>query len=124
MYECRLTPGGGWLTPGEGEPDPFVAVFIQEIRWAPARHPKNAPGCSKKVRHVSSNPRDVGRGASCLALLEGCRPCLGAQTRLNSGPGPVTMNDPDARSLVIFDCDGVLVDSEILACDIQARALS
>jgi HAD superfamily hydrolase (TIGR01509 family) len=28
------------------------------------------------------------------------------------------------RYLVIFDCDGVLVDSEILACDVQARALT
>src|SRR3954451_4247860 len=28
------------------------------------------------------------------------------------------------RPLVIFDCDGVLVDSEILACDVQARALA
>jgi HAD superfamily hydrolase (TIGR01509 family) len=28
------------------------------------------------------------------------------------------------RSLVIFDCDGVLVDSERLACDVQARALT
>jgi beta-phosphoglucomutase-like phosphatase (HAD superfamily) len=28
------------------------------------------------------------------------------------------------RPLVIFDCDGVLVDSEILACGVQARALS
>ena len=26
--------------------------------------------------------------------------------------------------LVIFDCDGVLVDSEILACDVQARAVT
>lgn len=26
--------------------------------------------------------------------------------------------------LVIFDCDGVLIDSEIIACDIEARALS
>jgi HAD superfamily hydrolase (TIGR01509 family) len=32
--------------------------------------------------------------------------------------------DTPARRLVIFDCDGVLVDSEILACDVQARALS
>ena len=30
----------------------------------------------------------------------------------------------DTRCLVIFDCDGVLVDSEILACDVQARALA
>ncbi len=30
----------------------------------------------------------------------------------------------DSRCLVIFDCDGVLVDGEILACDVQARALS
>jgi HAD superfamily hydrolase (TIGR01509 family) len=30
----------------------------------------------------------------------------------------------DTRHLVIFDCDGVLVDSEILACDVQARALT
>jgi len=29
-----------------------------------------------------------------------------------------------ARPLVIFDCDGVLVDSEVLACDVQARALT
>ena len=29
-----------------------------------------------------------------------------------------------ARTLVIFDCDGVLVDSEILACEVQARALT
>jgi HAD superfamily hydrolase (TIGR01509 family) len=28
------------------------------------------------------------------------------------------------RLLVIFDCDGVLVDSEILACDVQARAIT
>ena len=28
------------------------------------------------------------------------------------------------RRLVIFDCDGVLVDSEILACDVQARAIT
>ena len=28
------------------------------------------------------------------------------------------------RRLVIFDCDGVLVDSEVLACDVQARALT
>jgi HAD superfamily hydrolase (TIGR01509 family) len=32
--------------------------------------------------------------------------------------------DTAPRRLVIFDCDGVLVDSEILACDVQARALS
>ena len=25
---------------------------------------------------------------------------------------------------MIFDCDGVLVDSEILACDVQARAMT
>src|SRR5690242_9425114 len=30
----------------------------------------------------------------------------------------------DRRGLVIFDCDGVLVDSEILACDVQSRALA
>lgn len=29
-----------------------------------------------------------------------------------------------ARPLVIFDCDGVLVDSEVLACDVQARAVT
>ena len=29
-----------------------------------------------------------------------------------------------ARPLLIFDCDGVLVDSEVLACDVQARALT
>jgi HAD superfamily hydrolase (TIGR01509 family) len=29
-----------------------------------------------------------------------------------------------APPLVIFDCDGVLVDSEVLACDVQARALT
>ena len=29
----------------------------------------------------------------------------------------------DTRCLVIFDCDGVLVDSEVLACEVQARAL-
>jgi HAD superfamily hydrolase (TIGR01509 family) len=34
------------------------------------------------------------------------------------------MSSPDARHLVIFDCDGVLVDSEILACDVQARVLT
>jgi HAD superfamily hydrolase (TIGR01509 family) len=28
------------------------------------------------------------------------------------------------RRLVIFDCDGVLVDSEILACNVQARAVT
>lgn len=28
------------------------------------------------------------------------------------------------RSLLIFDCDGVLVDSEILACGVQSRALT
>ena len=32
------------------------------------------------------------------------------------------MSGSDTRYLVIFDCGGVLVDSEILACDIQARA--
>jgi HAD superfamily hydrolase (TIGR01509 family) len=34
------------------------------------------------------------------------------------------MSGSDARGLVIFDCDGVLVDSEILACDVQSRALA
>lgn len=28
------------------------------------------------------------------------------------------------RRLVIFDCDGVLVDSESMACDVQARAMT
>jgi HAD superfamily hydrolase (TIGR01509 family) len=36
----------------------------------------------------------------------------------------VGMSGLDTRHLVIFDCDGVLVDSEILACDVQARALT
>jgi HAD superfamily hydrolase (TIGR01509 family) len=36
----------------------------------------------------------------------------------------IGMSDLNARRLVIFDCDGVLVDSEILACDVQARALA
>ena len=30
----------------------------------------------------------------------------------------------DDRRLIVFDCDGVLVDSEILACDVQARAMT
>jgi HAD superfamily hydrolase (TIGR01509 family) len=34
------------------------------------------------------------------------------------------MNASDTRRLVIFDCDGVLVDSEILACGVQARAIT
>jgi HAD superfamily hydrolase (TIGR01509 family) len=34
------------------------------------------------------------------------------------------MSGSDPRHLVIFDCDGVLVDSEILACELQARALA
>ncbi|MBM0205426.1 HAD-IA family hydrolase [Micromonospora sp. STR1s_5] len=34
------------------------------------------------------------------------------------------LRDGHTPRLVIFDCDGVLVDSEILACDVQARALS
>ena len=34
------------------------------------------------------------------------------------------MKVPADRHLVIFDCDGVLVDSEILACDVQARAMT
>jgi HAD superfamily hydrolase (TIGR01509 family) len=34
------------------------------------------------------------------------------------------MSASDARRLVIFDCDGVLVDSEILACGVQARAVT
>lgn len=36
----------------------------------------------------------------------------------------MSMNAPEGRHLVIFDCDGVLVDSEILACDVQARAMT
>lgn len=35
-----------------------------------------------------------------------------------------TVGRAGAPRLVIFDCDGVLVDSEILACDVQARALT
>ena len=34
------------------------------------------------------------------------------------------MSGLETRHLVIFDCDGVLVDSEILACGVQARALT
>ena len=34
------------------------------------------------------------------------------------------MKVPEGRHLVVFDCDGVLVDSEILACDVQARAMT
>ncbi len=32
--------------------------------------------------------------------------------------------DGNRHQLVIFDCDGVLVDSEILACGVQSRALA
>ena len=35
-----------------------------------------------------------------------------------------TLRDAGTRPLFIFDCDGVLVDSEVLACDVQARALT
>jgi HAD superfamily hydrolase (TIGR01509 family) len=34
------------------------------------------------------------------------------------------MSASKPRRLVIFDCDGVLVDSEILACGVQARAIN
>jgi HAD superfamily hydrolase (TIGR01509 family) len=34
------------------------------------------------------------------------------------------MSASNTRRLVIFDCDGVLVDSEILACGVQARAIT
>ena len=40
---------------------------------------------------------------------------------MNDGVG---MSGSETRHLVIFDCDGVLVDSEILACGVQARALT
>ena len=30
----------------------------------------------------------------------------------------------DGASLIIFDCDGVLIDSERIACEVEARALS
>src|SRR3954447_10879471 len=35
-----------------------------------------------------------------------------------------TVRERAGRPLVIFDCDGVLVDSEVLACDVQARAVT
>src|SRR5215207_4771844 len=38
-----------------------------------------------------------------------------------AGPG---MRGSTSDRLVIFDCDGVLVDSELLACDVQARAVT
>ena len=34
------------------------------------------------------------------------------------------MAHADTSKLIVFDCDGVLVDSEILACGVQARALT
>ena len=34
------------------------------------------------------------------------------------------MNPAETRRLMIFDCDGVLVDSEVLACGVQARAIT
>src|SRR4051794_24688324 len=43
--------------------------------------------------------------------------CFNGQLRAMSGRSYL-----EPRCLVIFDCDGVLVDSEMLACDVQARA--
>jgi beta-phosphoglucomutase-like phosphatase (HAD superfamily) len=34
------------------------------------------------------------------------------------------MSEPARRKLLIYDCDGVLVDSEILACGVASRALA
>ena len=36
----------------------------------------------------------------------------------------MTLPEPDHTRLVIFDCDGVLVDSEPIACRVMARELT
>ncbi len=43
---------------------------------------------------------------------------------LHDSRGRTAPAEGRSRRLVIFDCDGVLVDSEILACNVQARALT
>lgn len=38
--------------------------------------------------------------------------------------GGAPRNDGMASDLIIFDCDGVLIDSELIACRVSANCLS
>src|SRR5918998_3387864 len=89
-------------------------------------------------RNGAAAPIDVGR-----ALSRAHRPATGASERQDrhddargqggdrdhevpagawpAGPG---MRGSTSDHLFIFDCDGVLVDSELLACGVQARAVT
>src|SRR5262249_53920703 len=86
---------------------------------------RGRPGCWPGAigrRHRKPRVGEIARrAASCGALLPVAPPApttLCSAEALKTGPRVTT------TELVIFDCDGVLIDSEVLACRVEAEQLS
>src|SRR3954465_4576875 len=91
-----------------------------------ARSAPRSPRRSTFRRRRRSRSRSTacrGRGWNVSTGRASAR--AGASSRRTSGPAERAVPPVGARiGLVIFDCDGVLVDSEMIACAVEARPLT